>query len=34
MGIRYMEKAAAAFSVFELMPLARNLRRLTSQSRP
>ena len=33
-SIRYMEKAAAAFSVFELMPLARNLRRLTSQSRP
>jgi hypothetical protein len=33
-SIRYMEKNAAALSIFELMPLARNLRRLTSKSRP
>lgn len=32
--IRYMEKQAAPYSVFELMPLVRNLRRLTTQSRP
>lgn len=32
--IRYMEKATAPFSVFEVMPLARNLRRLTMKSRP
>lgn len=31
--IRYLEKATA-FSVFELMPLVRNVRRLTTQSRP
>ena len=32
--IRYMEKAAAPYSVFEVMPLVRNLRRLASRSRP
>jgi hypothetical protein len=32
--IRYMDKASARFSSFELMPLARNLRRLTMKSRP
>lgn len=32
--IRYMEKGAALFSVFEVMPLARNVRRLTTKSRP
>jgi hypothetical protein len=32
--IRYMDKASARFSIFELMPLARNLRRLTMKSRP
>ncbi len=32
-SIRYLEKQAAAFSVFEAMPLARNLRRITTKSR-
>jgi hypothetical protein len=33
-AIRYLEKQAAPFSVFELMPLIRNVRRLVTQSRP
>ena len=33
-AIRYLEKQAAPFSVFELMPLVRNVRRLITQSRP
>lgn len=33
-SIRYLEKVAAPYSVFELMPLVRNLRRLTTRSRP
>jgi hypothetical protein len=33
-AVRYMEKQAAPFSVFELMPLIRYLRRLTTKSRP
>jgi hypothetical protein len=32
--IRYLEKQAAPFSVFESMPLFRNLRRITTKSRP
>jgi hypothetical protein len=32
--IHYLEKDGAAFSVFELLPLVRHLRRLTSTSRP
>ncbi|HEX8187999.1 MAG TPA: hypothetical protein VF586_06600 [Pyrinomonadaceae bacterium] len=32
--ISYLEKDLAPFSVFELMPLVRNVRRLTTQSRP
>jgi hypothetical protein len=32
--IRYLEKQAASFSVFESMPLFRNLRRITTKSRP
>jgi hypothetical protein len=33
-SIRYMEKVAASFSVFEAMPLVRNVRRLITTSRP
>jgi hypothetical protein len=33
-AIRYMEKAVAPFSVFDLMPLVRNLQRLVTRSRP
>jgi len=33
-SIRYMEKGGAPFSVFELMPLTRSLRRLVSTARP
>lgn len=32
--IRYMESLTAPFSVFELMPLVRNVRRLVTKSRP
>jgi hypothetical protein len=32
--IRYMEKDSAAFTIFESMPLVRNLRRITTRSRP
>lgn len=32
--IQYMQKQAAPFSVFELMPLLRNLRRVVNKSRP
>lgn len=32
--IRYLEKDTAAFSVFQLMPLVRNVRRLVTKSRP
>ncbi len=32
--IHYMDKQAAPFSVFELMPLVRNVRKLTTRSRP
>jgi hypothetical protein len=34
MSIRYMEKDTAAFTIFEVMPLVRNLRRITTKSRP
>jgi len=33
-AIKYMEKKVAPFSIFELMPLLRNLRRLVTRSRP
>ena len=33
-AIRYMEKQAAKFTVFEVMPLIRNIRRITTKSRP
>jgi hypothetical protein len=33
-SVRYMEKTTASFSMFEIMPLTRNLRRLTQLSRP
>ncbi len=33
-SIRYLEKQTAAFSVFECLPLVRNIRRLTTKSRP
>ena len=33
-NIRYMERTTAAFSVFEVMPLVRNIRRITTRSRP
>jgi len=33
-AVRYMEKQAAPFSVFELMPLLRYVRRLMTKSRP
>lgn len=32
--VRYMERIAASFTVFEVMPLARSLRRLALSSRP
>ena len=32
--IRYMERTTADYSVFELMPLVRNVRRVTTKSRP
>jgi hypothetical protein len=34
MSIRYLEKDTAAFTIFEVMPLMRNLRRITTKSRP
>ena len=33
-SIRYLEKDTAAFTIFEVMPLVRNLRRITTKSRP
>ena len=34
MSIGYLEKDTASFTVFEIMPLVRNLRRITTKSRP